>query len=103
MLLERTKLEFYTRPNVKNNGKGPKRGFLFSRNKKGAKVYTRDELVYNGFKEQLSRLCILSSFLEDYSIVKLIGQGSYGKVKNSTTSNSVILTFGKGIFGQEES
>lgn len=81
MVLERTGLEFYKRQ--KKNNKGPKFGFYFTRNQKAAKVYTREEHIYNGFKNPLSRLCILCSFIDDYSIMKLIGQGSYGKVRNS--------------------
>lgn len=78
MVLERARLEFYTRQKKKN--KGTKFGFYFTRNKQAAKIYTRDQIIYDGFKDHLSRLCILSSFIEDYSILKLIGQGSYGKV-----------------------
>lgn len=91
MILERTGLEFYKRQKKKD--KGPKFGFYFTRNQKCAKVYTRAEEIHNGFKSHLSRLCILCSFIEDYSIVKLIGQGSYGKV----TSFSLIPSKSLGI------
>lgn len=77
MILERTRLEFYLRP---HKIKDPKHGFCFSRNKKMAKVYTRDKEIYEQFKNHLARLCILSSFIEDYNVLKLVGQGSYGKV-----------------------
>ena len=64
----------------KDKHKDHKNVFYFSRNKKVAKIFTKEDDVYDGFAKHLARLCILSSFMENYQVVKLIGQGSYGKV-----------------------
>ncbi len=77
MLLERTRLDFAVKD---KKGKGPKFCFYFMRNKRLSKIYTRDQELYEKFKDILARLCILSSFMDDYKVQKLVGQGSYGKV-----------------------
>jgi len=78
MALERVKLECIE---YQDNGKKKtKYGFCFSKNQKSAKIYTTDRSLYEGFLGSLERMCILTTFEEDYEIEKLIGKGSFGKV-----------------------
>ncbi len=79
MALERVKLERieYQDPSKKKT----KYGFCFTKNQQSAKIYTTDRELYEKFLEILSKMCILTTFEEDYEIEKLIGKGSFGKVR----------------------
>ena len=78
MALERVKLECIETQDV--GKKKTKYGFQFSKNQQTAKIYTTDRGLYEKFLEHLEKMCILTTFEEDYEIEKLIGKGSFGKV-----------------------
>lgn len=78
MPLERIKLKCIEPKD--NNKKKNKYGFSFSKNQKTASIFTTDHDVYEKFKKELMKYCILMTFQEDYEIEKLIGKGSFGKV-----------------------
>lgn len=77
MALDRVRLEMVT---SKENDK-TRYGFQFSKNKKSASIFTTNQQLYEKFRNELEKRCILSTFGETYEIEKLIGQGSFGKVE----------------------
>ena len=78
MTFDRVKLETFE---IEEKNKGIRYGFRFQKNKQVCKIYTNDRLVYQQFKNGLRHRCILNSFQEDYHIEKLIGMGTFGKVR----------------------
>lgn len=79
MTFDRVKLECFE---VEEKDKVRKYGFRFQKNKQVCKIYTTDRLAYKKFLTGLRQRCILNSFQEDYHIEKLIGMGTFGKVKS---------------------
>jgi hypothetical protein len=77
MPLERVRVEYLVQ-NEKN--KPPRFGFRFIKNKQTAELYTSDEEVYQDFKKEIEFRCIQVNFQEKYTIEKMIGKGSFGRV-----------------------
>jgi hypothetical protein len=89
MALERVKLEYIEYEDA--GKKKTKYGFCFTKNQQSAKIYTTDQGLYERFREKLEKMCILTTFEEDYEIEKLIGKGSFGKVSDLFCRFLIVL------------
>lgn len=77
MLLDRVRIEPIT---LKEKNKQIKYGLCFKKNRQTSIIYTSNQDIYAKFSVKLNKLCILNGFQETFSIEKLIGKGSFGKV-----------------------
>ena len=77
MLFDRVKLEY-----IASNSKDEvaRYGFRFEKNQQFCKIYTCSVAIYQSFKTDLNRRCILNTFQENYNVEKLIATGDFGKV-----------------------
>jgi len=58
-----------------------KLGFQFSHNSAVKEMYTEDEQLFKKLKKFLIFHCILATFHEEYEVKKMIGKGSFAKVR----------------------
>jgi tRNA A-37 threonylcarbamoyl transferase component Bud32 len=63
-------------------------GIRFVRNRKFTDLWAVNEVEFNKWKEQLSKLSVQTNFHEKYSATKMIGKGSFARV---TVSEQVYL------------
>jgi hypothetical protein len=68
----------YISLNEKNKPK--KIGFKLTKNGEFSEIYTTDPNLYEDFKKEFEKRCIQVNFQEKYTVEKLIGKGSFGKV-----------------------
>jgi hypothetical protein len=78
MTLDRVRVEYLS---VTEKNKPTKFGFRFIRNKQTAEIFTADEELYEDFKKELDFRCIQLNFADKYHLEKMIGKGSFGRVK----------------------
>lgn len=58
------------------------------RNNSKTTLYTFDRELFEKFRELLEKVCILDSFQKDFSLIKLIGKGSFAKVYLALSSRN---------------
>ena len=55
--------------------------FKFWKNNKSCEFYTNDQKIFETWKNFLRYKCVLSTFHDDFEVKKMIGKGSFAKVK----------------------
>ena len=79
-----------------NDGKGKSilpYGFHFFRTQKKYKLCTDDKELFNSLKQILIYKTIQHTFHEEYDVQKLIGKGSFAKVRFLTKIRKVFTKF----------
>jgi len=86
MLYENTRVILVNRdqgnsPSKKNNLDVPKYGFKFYRNWNTAEIYTDNLAQFHNWRTILMYKSIQHTFHEEFDVKKMIGKGSFAKVK----------------------
>lgn len=78
---------------IKNseNEKDEKHGIKLIQNEKSMELYARSQEVQEKWIEKLKQFCILTTYDTQYENVKLIGEGSFAKVKYSSAEKRRYL------------
>jgi len=66
--------------NSSENEKDDKFGIRFVRNGQSMELYARSKEVQEKWVGRLKQFCILSTYSEQYTNIKLIGEGTFAKV-----------------------
>jgi hypothetical protein len=69
-------------------GAGGKVGFRLVRNSRALYAFTEDRVHFGQWQRALTARCFQKSFHEEYSVLKLIGQGTFAKVYLATKKDS---------------
>jgi len=68
--------------NSSENEKEDKFGIRFIHNRRSMELYARSREVQEKWVGRLKQFCILNTYAEQYTNVKLIGEGSFAKARN---------------------
>ena len=66
---------------------GDTNGILFIKNMEHFAIFTKKQNVYQEWKEELRSLCLISDFHDEYKVCKLVGNGSFAKVRFQKIKN----------------
>jgi len=79
---------------VKPDDENPNFGFSITKNATTFTFYHSDKQVIDTWYEALKKICVLTTFHDDYKAIKMIGRGSFAKVylvESKTTGKSFAV------------